>query len=717
MSCGGCRKSSKGRILRRDDLAARVPPLWCGFCGSIWKVLPKLSKVKGCPELVFVRSRVPPKALPPHHVSKRLVMCSGFFEQSSWGAGRIPVLLSLVCLVIGTVAPCRSLSGQESDPTSPAQRQADAMRARALLQRYCLDCHSGDEPEAQLGLDRYPTDESVTAARDVWQKVIQMVKTREMPPQDMEQPSEAERMSLNRWIQQQLDNLDCSQAKPGRVTLRRLNRVEYNNTIRDLVGVSFRPADDFPSDDVGEGFDNIGDVLSMPPLLVEKYVEAAEKIVTEAFSKQETRERIVICRPSAELSKRDCAERILRAFGGRAFRRPMTDAELARLLELMKRAQAAGMEDVRQLQVALVTILASPHFLFKVEMDPEPDDVHATRRLNGYEIATRLSYFLWSSMPDETLFQLAADGTLTQPQVIEAQAMRMLRDPKAAAFVENFAGQWLQLRSLAKVAPDTQRFPTFDDSLRRAMMRETEMFFAHIVREDRSVLDFLTADFTFVNQRLAEHYGITGVVGEEFRQVSLGERRAGVLTHASILTLTSNPTRTSPVKRGKWILENVLGTPPPPPPAGVEELAEGEGEELLGSLRERLEQHRADPNCATCHNRMDPLGFGLENFDAVGAWRVKDGKFPIDPSGELPGQETFAGPVELMTVLRENKSEDFLRCLTKKMLTYALGRGLVSDDECAIRDVLKRMENNDHRFSALIRGIVTSDPFVLCGVQ
>lgn len=314
-------------------------------------------------------------------------------------------------------------------------------------------------------------------------------------------------------------------------------------------------------------------------------------------------------------------------------------------------------------------------------------------------------------MPDDELFALARQGTLREGDTLDNQVRRMLADPKSQALVENFAGQWLQLRNLMTIAPDKQQYPGWDDALRSAMREETELFFAAIMREDRSVIDFIDGPYSFVNERLAKHYGIPDVTGKEFRKVSLdGVQRGGVLTHGSVLTVTSNPTRTSPVKRGKWVLENLLGTPPPPPPPDVPPLAEQATAEATGSLRERLEAHRAKAECAICHNRMDPLGFGLENYDGIGSWRTDDGPFKIDPAGVLPNGQSFAGPAELKQILK-SRQDDFVRCLAEKMLTYGLGRGVEYSDKCTVADITKAMKVNDFRFSSMILAIVRSDPF------
>jgi hypothetical protein len=612
-----------------------------------------------------------------------------------------------VLLGLATSAPCDERLGDKPD---------FAKTIGPFLTEYCTTCHGEEDPEAELYLASHLNPASNIGDAHVWERALRMLDRREMPPDIEPQPTAAEVNAVRTLIRAELAKFDCQGKKyPGRVTIRRLNRAEYNNTIRDLVGVDFQPADDFPSDDVGAGFDNIGDVLSMPPLLVEKYLSAAEEIVMRAMRDDSARARILVCDPSQAQGeeKEECYRRIVETFVSRAYRRPATREEVDRLLELRRSARQSGAEEGEALQVVLQAALASPFFLFRVELDPEPDDPDAMRELDGFELASRLSYFLWSTMPDEELFSLAVEDKVREPEVLRGQVTRMLQDPKAGALVKNFAGQWLQLRDMAKVAPDPEMFPDFDEGLRAAMQRETEMFFANIMRENRSVLEFLDADYTYLNQRLAKHYGIGGVEGEEFRRVVLQDQRRGVLTQASILTLTSNPTRTSPVKRGKWILENILGDPPPPPLPGIQSLEDQP--ELLGSLRERMQQHRADPNCAVCHKRMDALGFGLENFDATGAWRERDGKFPIDASGTLPGELRFDGPGELMQILKDHEKQDFCRCLTRKMLTYALGRELQPYDRCTVESIVKQLAEDDYRFAGLVLGIVTSDPFTMRG--
>jgi hypothetical protein len=622
---------------------------------------------------------------------------------------RFAKVFVLILAMSGRVAPA-PLSADE--PTD--DEQVFAERILPFLNTYCTKCHGGDEPKADLSLAAFRSTSAIGKERSTWEMVLEMTEHGEMPPEDQVQPSAEEREKFVDAVTEELSKFDCiGKQYPGRVTIRRLNRAEYNNTIRDLVGVGFRPADGFPSDDVGNGFDNMGDVLSMSPILMEKYLAAAETIIESAFENAESRSRIVICQPDDRRNEEECARQILTRFATRAFRRPVADEELDRLIQLMNGSREHGAEYTQSLQLALQAVLTSSQFLFRVELDSEPDEPDATRELDDYELAARLSYFLWSSMPDDELFAIAAQNALRDDGVLPAQIRRMLADPKSESLVKNFAGQWLQLRSLPNMSPDPERYPEFDAALREAMRQETELFFQSVVDQDRSVLDFLDADYTFVNQRLARHYGLPDVEGDEFRRVSLTGQRGGVLTHGSILLLTSNPTRTSPVKRGKWILDNLLDQPPPPPPAGVEEL--NEEDDLLGSLRERMEQHRANPTCASCHKRMDPLGFGLENFDAIGGWRDLDGKHAIDASGILPSGEQFRGPKELMRILKTEKKDEFCRCLTRKMLTYALGRGLESYDRCAVDTIMERLAENDYRFSELVFGVVTSDPFRMRG--
>ncbi len=727
-----------------------------------------------------------------------------------------------------------------------------AKDVRPALETYCFKCHANGKKKGKVSFDGVKTT-AAEADHKFWDAVLENVKSGAMPPDDEKQPTLAEREVLSNWIESSIFAVDPNHPDPGRITLRRLNRAEYNNTIRDLLGVDFTPADDFPADDSGYGFDNIGDVLSLPPVLFERYLAAAEKIMSlailndhkpraqkipvdlmtlqggpaqgstpasrridehEATVKIElplpgdyemqlqlsaaklrgeatkldmkldgkpngfvdlrdtptgvetvkgkvrvekagahtlsfrianplatpemrkgkpvtrvaTVRRLVlltppqpvvapptqlrIFAPGRGLPDLNAATRaIIANFGGRAFRRPLAAHEIERFMFIYTQAGKKGGNFEQSVQTALTAILVSPHFLFRGEIQPEPDNPKSVHPVSEWSLASRLSYFLWSTLPDDPLFAEASRNTLRKN--FDAQVRRMLTDKKTDALVENFAGQWLQIRNLRLLEPDAKTFPDWDRDLARAMERETEMLFETIMREDRSVLDFLAADYTFVNERLAQHYGVSGVQGEAFVKVKLpANRPGGILGQGSYLTLTSNPTRTSPVKRGKYVLENLLGTPPPPPPPEVPNLEDPKRTELKGTLRQRMEQHRTDPVCASCHARMDPIGFGMEQFDGIGAWRERDSGAAIDPAGQLVSGEKFQGPAELRAILLKDKRADFLRCLSEKMLTFALGRGVEYYDKPAIAKIVAALEK-DPRFSTLVLGVVNSAPFQL----
>lgn len=762
-----------------------------------------------------------------------------------------------------------------------------------FLAKHCVGCHNARQKAGNLDLSGFGEAGAARRAPAVWVKVLDKIGSGKMPPPPVPPPGKAEVAAVSDWIRAAIPLTVGRQAEnPGRVTARRLNRSEYNNTIRDLLGVGLRPADEFPLDDSGYGFDNIGDVLSLSPLLMEKYVAAARRVsqvavygeaaparpglLTRLLAKKghetgaaaasstylpysmrgalygsyyfpvdgEYEFRIRVSnfrgqdpkdlspelkaqmrrwgkmdqteeekRVAAEEARRafaalemvfavdgkrefeglvegsmqynyargafvsrvklkagehflrasfpemadmvdprgninpdgrrkvyveymeivgpynagprrgadgifvcreesaDCARRIVARLAERAYRRPVTEKELKTLTGLAGQVRANGDSFQEGIRVALEAILLSPHFLFRVERDPAPDKgTPAAHVVSDYELASRLSYFLWASMPDAELLGHAADGTLRSPGVLHAQVRRMLADGKSAALAENFGAQWLNLRVLERHKPDPERFPTVDDELLDAMRKETMMFAGAVLKEDRSILEFLDGRFTFVNGPLARHYGISGVSGEEFQRVALSDdRRGGLLTQAAILTVSSFPTRTSPVLRGKWVLENLMGAPPPPPPADVPALEE----QHLGtsaSMRERLEQHRANPKCAGCHDQMDPIGFGLENYDAVGAWRSHEGKFAIDASGVLPGGRRFQGARELKEILKA-QADAFTRNLTEKMLTYALGRGLEGYDQPTVAEISRKVAEREYRFSALVEEIVHSKPF------
>jgi mono/diheme cytochrome c family protein len=423
-----------------------------------------------------------------------------------------------------------------------------------------------------------------------------------------------------------------------------------------------------------------------------------------------SRRRIFSCRPVAPADEAGCAHRIVTALGRRAYRGMLTDADVQALLKFYQVGRAEGSFETG-IEKAIQRILASPNFLFRVERDPATAAPGSVYRLTDLELASRLSFFLWSTIPDDELLRLADEGKLTAPAVLGQQVRRMLADEKSQALVGNFAGQWLYLRNLRNMVPNSDEFPDFDDNLRQAMLRETELFFQSIIREDRSAIDLLTSSETFVNERLARHYGVPNVYGSHFRRVTLADdARKGLLGKGSILLVTSRPTRTSPVLRGKWILENLLGTPPPPPPPDVPPLTENGAMTKPKSVREQMEEHRANPGCAGCHRLMDPLGFALENFDAVGAWRQRDGTVPIDASGQLAD----GTPVDGVATLRQalvRRPEAFVATLTEKLLTYALGRGVTAHDMPVIRAIVRDAARTQYRFSSIVSGIVTSPPF------
>jgi hypothetical protein len=637
-----------------------------------------------------------------------------------------------------------SLTGKPSGTVAVAVSRTRASSASvrdvaSLIEKYCLHCHGCETARGEVVLDIFEEDDpDLQKHAALLARVDRVLRSRSMPPEDEQQPAPSELEVIHSWLGTFLVSDDPKQEKP---TLRRLNRVEYNNTIRDLIGLDLRPADDFPADDVGYGFDNIGEVLSTTPLLLERYLDAADRVIDAAFESAEARQRIM--NPSAdsvprvfrrykppvrsypdkrvfvprvvvrdpELERQQRLYDIVRAFADRAYRRPATYEQLMRLLGIVLAAEKDSEDSDAAIRIALRAVLVSPHFLLLGEPVTSDDQSSPPLPENDFDLASRLSYFLWSSMPDDTLFQAAARGTLRNGRELREQVRRMLADPRSHALSNNFSSQWLQIRSLVGLAPDPALFPKFDEALRAAMLKETELFCASILDEDRSVLTFLSADYTFVNARLARHYGIPGVEGEAFRRVSLaGTDRGGVLTLASVLTVTSNPTRTSPTKRGKWILENVLGAPPAPPPSGVEALKDRAETGTSGTLRQRMEQHRSDPTCAACHGRMDPLGFALENFDGIGGWRTHDGGSPIDASSGLAGGKTFRGPSELRAILLERR-EAFVLCFVEKMLTYALGRGLRSSDCRAVDQIIERLGSEGDRFSGLVLAIVESEPF------
>lgn len=603
---------------------------------------------------------------------------------------------------IGTVAGDQSLPQQGSFEET----------IQPFLHTYCLDCHSESDAKGRVVLDRFTTQSHVQEEYELWSSVQKMVRSGRMPPPDAPQPEAEERSRLVAAVDRELLTFDCRKApEVPFVAARRINRSEYNLTLRDLLGIDWQPAADFPSDDVGYGFDNVADVLSVSPLLLEKYLESAETVVSHVFREPHLKARILVHPADVQGDLAVPHGRNLQEFAERALRRPLTKLEQQNLADLIRSTRRPQDPSQDAVQLTCTAILVSPNFLFRSESaDPLIDRDGRRGWLNDWTLASRLSYFLWSSLPDEQLRQLARQDQLHVPEILRRETLRMVQDPKAAAFVENFSGQWLQLRLLDARSPDPQQFPQFNTALRDDMREESIRVFASILSENRQVQEFLSADYSFVNQALADLYGIEGVRGDQFRRVQLPDTRRGIVTHASVLLVTSNPTRTSPVKRGKWVLENILGEPPPPPPPNVPQLKEGGI--ATGSVRQRMEQHRSNPACAVCHTQMDALGFGLENFSAIGQWRDSEGEYRVDAQGELPGGLQFNGPGELMQVLATHHRESFVRCLTEKLMIYALGRGLQPADRCAVNAIHSELASNGYRFQELITAIVLSEPFL-----
>lgn len=506
----------------------------------------------------------------------------------------------------------------------------------------------------------------------------------------------------------------CQQivAEPGHVTLRRLNRTEYNNTVQDLLGTTSAPADVFPEDDEsGDGFDNNGAILSLGDLLMENYDAAARSLSAEALgAASAARGRYLDCDAGA-LGETACARDFVERFGLRAYRRPLDATEADRLVALYENARAEGESHDEAIALTMRGILMSPKFIFRVEVGAESPDVN---RLGDYELASRLSYFLWQSMPDEELLTQAGAGLLQDEEELRVQVDRMLADEKSDAFFLNFAGQWLQLRRFAYATPNAELFPEFDAALRQAMTQETLLFVRHVVESNAPVSTLLRADFTYLNERLADHYGIAGVTGPEFRYVALDTAdRGGILTQGSILTTTSHPDTTSPVRRGEWVLDNLLCSPPPDPPADVDTFIQSEENAGL-SLRAKLERHREDPACAACHDLMDPIGFGMENFDPIGRFRTedRDGN-PIDSSGVLPDETSFVGVAELSGILHQD--ERYTTCVTEKVLTFALGRSLGNEDRCFVEEIVGQAQVRDTSLREIVTQVVLNEVFRSAG--
>lgn len=824
-------------------------------------------------------------------------------------------MLVLLAVLISCTAAFNVVVAQETAAVADTRATATAPESapdyvaalKPFLTTHCSACHLNGESEAGIDLSRYEDSKSLLKDRMMWERVIEVITAGTMPPEDASQrPANEEVVAVCNALNAYYQYIDrTAKPDPGRVTMRRLNRVEYRNTVRDLFGLDFDPTEEFPSDDIGHGFDNIGDVLTISPLLMERYLKASESIATRVIvekpppinrnhlqarftepaaneipmdgsfrvlksdgenglqtgpiftgykfedegeyefrarvfarapegqtvemvillqgdkipepdndetlsivagdirkpakilhraivtgrtpEKSEVievnlpklagRERILVglvkptstpqspavasegtppvtsepkpaellveylslkgpmdSRPlahkqwlahPAELQGIERNRHIVQRWLRKIYRRPPTDAEVEALAGLALAEEQAGSTWEGSMQFALQAALSSPKFLFRVELDDQPQSTES-RKIDQFALANRLSFFLWSTMPDDRLFELAEKGELEAK--LDEEIDRMLKDERATSLVDQFALQWLQLQRLDQIQPDRDMFPDFNDELRRSMKEETRLLFLHILKEDRSILEVVDANYTFLNERLARFYGIrddkgnedqldSGQKGEpirgrefQFVQLPAGSSRGGLLTHASILTVTSNPTRTSPVKRGRWVLEQVLGAPPPPPPPDAPELPADAQAVASGSLRQRLEIHRANPSCANCHDKMDPIGFAMENYDAVGRFRTKDGAFDIDSSGVLPDGSKFNNLADLKQILKK-RSRDVARCMAEKMLIFAIGRGVEFYDRPTVNKIVESTEAKEYRFSALVKAIVASEPF------
>ncbi len=754
-----------------------------------------------------------------------------------------------------TVLAISSFFATAADPprtqTPPADGAGFDAKVKPILKNTCSLCHNASLASGGLNLAPYMDAASVFEDRDTWEKIVQKVQAGEMPPKGIPRPPQAQMMALVHFVNGEFDRADAlNPPDPGRVTARRLNRNEYRNTIRDLLAVDFRADKDFPTDDSGYGFDNIADILTISPVLMERYLTAAETISSRAmgadplpkkplvvtcdlksrtlrrldYSSVETsqridfdgeynvrfgfpgtrgpdakpvkmgffmdgqllgtmdvetkpsklvsfnpfsegelraylpegdhvfraaflddefrktltndkdaynekknkyigsitfvgpfpsqiekasRKKILICPPATGQA---CVEKIVANLARHAYRRPVTTNEVAGLMKFVAMAKEQGQSTEQGIQLALEAMLVSPEFLFRIERDPNPATAGVIHRLPDVELATRLSYFLWSSMPDDELLGLAESHKLHEPAVLDAQVKRMMEDKKAVAFADNFAGQWLEVRNLDSITPDPQKFPEWTPELKELLRTETKLFFQYVLTQNRSISEFIDAKYTFLNEPLAKYYGINGVTGPDFRKVDLTtDQRGGILTQGSVLAVSSYSNRTSPTIRGKYLLSNVLGTPPPPPPPDVPPLDVSKvGSDV--SLRKQLEEHRANPACAACHSKMDVLGFGLENYDAVGKWRTMDGKFPIDPSGTMPNGQSFQTAAQMRAVLLGSMPQ-VARCLTEKIMTYALGRGVEPYDKRAIDQIESALAADGYHFQTLIYEVVRSLPF------
>lgn len=631
-------------------------------------------------------------------------------------SSRIALALLAIALSTYACAVSSAESGAAENVISPAAT-ADFLRA------YCVDCHDGEDGEAGLDLGTFESSAEIPLAIDKWNRIASRIADQQMPPIGSEMPDPELRDAVVEGIRGTIHAAVCDDGiTPGGPMLRRLNRSEYANTVRDLLGIQFNAGHGLPDDGAGgEGFDNAAETLFISPIHAEKYLDAARAALTHAMSDPDDRKAILISQPADDVLPRQAAEQVLEKFLPRAFRRPVTAEEIEQYANLFDRVYAEDNSYELAIQFAIEAALVSPKFLFLWE---QPHDEHEPVAVSQYEMASRLSYFLWASMPDDELLDLAKQGKLHDHAVLADQVKRMVRsrmddlghrrDAKVREFAQSFVEQWLGTRALGReFKPNETVVGKLDSELMGGMKYEPVLFMEDLLAENGSLLNWIDSDFTYANNRLAQHYALAGTFREQPRRVDVSKEshRGGVLGMSAVLAVSSFSHRTSPVLRGKWIMETLLGTAPPPPPPNVpdlEEVAVHGGEKL--SLRQRLERHRADPTCASCHSVMDPLGFGLENFDVLGRWRTEVDGLEIDSTGTLPDGTTFASVAGLKEQLMLRKDE-FIRHLTSKMLGYALARQLTNEDQCVVEAISQKVAEDDYRAQTLVLEIVKSVPF------
>ena len=622
--------------------------------------------------------------------------------ESLWGIFSILVFL----------APNPTASSREILESNP--KKTSEYREFEFIKRYCLECHSGEKPKASLDLSRFDSMDKILSEALLWDDILIRLSQGDMPPKEADLPTLNERSEFLNWVESSLQKAACqSGPHAGPAVLRRLNRAEYSASVRDLLDIHFDAGEALPSDGSGgEGFDNASETLFISPIHAEKYMDAARVAVEYAFADPRSLRRFLVAEPDEKTSPEVAARRVIEDFLPRAFRRSIPESEILEYLALFHAAYKADPSFMVAIRLTLQAVLISPKFLFIAE---EPNFDSKPHKVTDHELASRLSYFLWGSLPDDELLKAADEGNLSDSRILQEQFKRMLgsqNSRKVRNFSQNFVEQWLGTRALGREFKPDKSILGYDSELEGGMKYEPVFFFHEILTENRSLLDLLKADYTYVNRRLARHYRIKGEFREQPKRVQLTDenRRGGLLSMAAVLAVSSYPHRTSPVLRGKWILETILGDPPPPPPPNVPELEESASSVSSESLRQRLELHRQNVACAQCHDRIDPLGFGLENYGVLGRWRDKYEGHTVDARGALPDGTTFSGPAELKLALLGRKDQ-FVRHLTKKMLGYALGRGLTYYDYCAVNSIVDKLRANDYKSHHLLFGIIQSVPF------